>query len=41
MLEALFAVRREEHPRFELGRSKSLLNLKMEGIFSSETPILN
>jgi hypothetical protein len=37
--EALFAVRREEYPRYELRRFKILVTLMMEVIYSSETSV--
>jgi hypothetical protein len=39
--QAHFAVRREAYPCYELGRFKSLVNLKMGAIYSSETSVLN
>jgi hypothetical protein len=38
--EDLLAVCREAYPHYELGRSKSLVTLKMEAIYSSETSVL-
>jgi hypothetical protein len=38
--EALFAVRREEYPRYKLGRFKVLVAFKKEAISSSETSVL-
>jgi hypothetical protein len=32
----IFAVRREAYPRYELGRSKNLVTMKMKAICSSE-----
>jgi hypothetical protein len=39
-VEALFAVRREAYPHYELARFKSLVNLKMEALSSFETSVL-
>jgi hypothetical protein len=38
--EALFTVRREAYPSYELGRFKSLVALKMEAIWPTETSVL-
>jgi hypothetical protein len=37
---AIFAVRREAHPRSELGTFKSLVTVMMDEIYSSETSVL-
>jgi hypothetical protein len=38
--ETHFTIRREAYPRRNLGEFKSLITLKMEATYSSETPIL-
>jgi hypothetical protein len=38
--EALFTLRLEAHPRYDLGKFKSIVTLKMEAICPSETSAL-